>query len=107
MDAERVLEHPVLGPCPPSRPVTFTYAGQTLMGREGDTVASALWAAGIRALGRRAEGAAAGLYCGIGHCFACTLTVDRVQGVRGCLVPLRAGMRLEPDPGEDPAGHAG
>jgi sarcosine oxidase subunit alpha len=106
MDAERILDHPVLGRCAPPRPVSFTYAGQALTGWEGDTVATALWAAGIRALPRGGGAVGAALYCGIGHCFTCRLTVDGVQGVRGCLVPLRAGMRLEPDPEEKATRHA-
>jgi sarcosine oxidase subunit alpha len=97
-DPERILDHPVLGPLPPARLVPYTYAGQTLSGREGDTVATAMWMAGIRAMHPGAGSATGNLYCGIGHCFACHLTVDGVQGVRACLVPLREGMCLQPDP---------
>lgn len=107
MDGERVLDHPVLGPCARPGTVSFTYAGRTLTGWEGDTVATALWAAGVRSFHRGTDGGTAALYCGIGHCFTCRLTVDGVQGVRGCLVPLRAGMRVEPDPDEDRPSHAG
>lgn len=101
MDRDRILDHPVLGSCPEPRVVTFTYAGRTLTGWHGDTVAAALWSAGIRGLSRGAEESVSAFYCGIGHCFACRLTVDGVQGVRGCLLPVREGMQLEPDPEED------
>lgn len=106
MDAERVLDHPVLGHWVPPPAVTFMFDGRTLTGAEGDTVATALWAAGIRSVREGADGPTAALYCGIGQCFACRLTVDGVPGVRGCLVPLRAGMRVEPDPDEEGSGHA-
>jgi sarcosine oxidase subunit alpha len=106
VDPDRIPEHPVLGPAPESGVVSFTYAGQTLTGRQGDTIAAALWAAGIRSVGSGPGDRHGALYCGIGHCFVCRITVDGVQGVRGCLVPIRAGMRLEPDPEEDAAGHA-
>lgn len=32
-----------------------------------------------------------GLYCGMGVCFECTVTVDG-RVVRSCLTPVRAGM---------------
>lgn len=106
MDPDRLLDHPVLGALPEPRAVTFTYAGRTLTGWQGDTVAAALWVAGIRGVPRGPEERVGTFYCGIGHCFACRLTVDGVQGLRGCLIPVREGMRLEPDPEEDRPGHA-
>lgn len=69
--------------------LTFTFNGQTLAGRRGQTLAAALWAAGIR---RLRTGEARGLWCGIGHCYECGVTVDGVRGVRSCLLPLRAGL---------------
>lgn len=69
--------------------VAFSFNGQTLVGRRGQTLAAALWAAGIRQL-RPSE--ARGLWCGIGHCYECRVTVDGVHGVRSCLLTLRAGL---------------
>jgi sarcosine oxidase subunit alpha len=106
MDPSRILDHPVLGARPEPRVVSITYAGRPLAAWLGDTVAGALWAAGIRGAPRGPEDEVGAIYCGIGHCFACRLTVDGIQGVRGCLVPIREGMQLEPDPEEDRPGHA-
>jgi sarcosine oxidase subunit alpha len=106
MDPNRIADHPVLGPGPEPRIVTATYAGRPLTAWHGDTVAGALWAVGIRSVPSGPETEVGAVYCGIGHCFACRLTVDGVQGVRGCLVLIREGMQLEPDPEEDRPGHA-
>jgi sarcosine oxidase subunit alpha len=34
------------------------------------------------------------MYCGIGHCFECRVTVDGIPDVRSCLVEVREGMRV-------------
>jgi hypothetical protein len=56
----------------------------------GQTVAAALWAAGIRSW-RTTRGASAprGLFCGIGACFDCLVTIDGEPDQRACLVPAR------------------
>lgn len=96
----RVEAHPILGALPPARSVGFRFAGRPLAGREGEPIAAALLAAGIRTLRRtRRRGEPRGIYCGIGHCFECRLTVDGCHGVRSCLTPLREGMEIEPEDG--------
>ncbi len=35
------------------------------------------------------------LFCGMGVCFDCLVTVDGRGGVRACTTPVRAGMRVE------------
>ena len=35
------------------------------------------------------------VFCGMGSCQACALTIDSVQGVRACITPVRAGMTIE------------
>ena len=36
-----------------------------------------------------------GLFCGIGVCFDCLLTVDGEANQRACLVEVRDGMQIE------------
>lgn len=91
----RILEHPLLGTLPKRQRIIFTLGGRPAEGSEGDTIASALWAAGIRGLGSAPP---RGIFCGIGHCFSCTVVVDGVHGVRACLVPIRAEMKVEIEP---------
>jgi sarcosine oxidase, subunit alpha len=75
------------------RPIRFTYAGEELSGLEGDTVGSALFAAGRRVFSRSFKyHRPRGLLCCSGHCPNCMMTVDGVPNVRVCVEPLRAGM---------------
>ncbi len=62
---------------------------------EGETLAAALWANGFISLGYNPKtGAKGGLYCGIGHCYECRVTVDGMEDIRSCLVQTREGMRV-------------
>ena len=62
---------------------------------EGETLAAALWANGFISLGHNPKtGANRGLYCGIGHCYECRVTVDGMEDIRSCLVRTREGMRV-------------
>lgn len=75
--------------------VTVTFGGRTLDAREGQSVASALTAAGIRSWRTTRRAARPrGLFCGIGTCFDCLLTIDDRPAQRACLVPVRDGMML-------------
>jgi predicted molibdopterin-dependent oxidoreductase YjgC len=75
--------------------VTVTFAGRALQARDGQSVAAALTAAGVRSwrTTRRGE-RPRGLFCGIGACFDCLLTIDGRPAQRACLVPVRDGMIL-------------
>lgn len=70
--------------------------GHPVRAYEGESVAAALLAAGRRALrSTPLRGEPRGLYCGIGACFDCVMTVDGEPGVRTCQTPVRAGMRVD------------
>lgn len=72
----------------------------------GETVAAALLAAGKRVLRRTARHSAPrGLYCGIGICFDCVMTIDGRPNVRTCLTEVRPGMRVDTQFGNG-RGHA-
>jgi predicted molibdopterin-dependent oxidoreductase YjgC len=75
--------------------VIVTFEGRTLPAREGQTVAAALTAAGVRSWRTTRRGARPrGVFCGIGACFDCLLTIDGRPAQRACLVPVRDGMIL-------------
>lgn len=97
---KRIVNHPILGPREDSRQeVTFTFNEQMLTGLEGEPVAAALLAAGIRIWRRHEEsGSPRGLYCAIGHCMECRLLVEGKESVRACLTPLQANMQLAEGP---------
>ena len=68
---------------------------------EGESVAAALLAAGRRGLRTTPRrGDPRGMYCGIGLCFECVMTVDGSR-VRTCLTAVRDGMRVGTSPGAD------
>jgi predicted molibdopterin-dependent oxidoreductase YjgC len=69
----------------------ITVDGEPLTGRDGQTIAGILIAAGHRSWRRAPSGAPRGVFCGIGVCFDCLVTVDGVRDVRACLRRARDG----------------
>ena len=79
-----------------SKALSFAFAGWKVTGFEGDTIASAAFAAGKRVFSRSFKyHRARGLLCCSGHCPNCMMTVDGVPNVRTCTEPLREGMVVE------------
>ncbi len=94
-DHLRIKEHPLLD-FSGRKTLPFTFDGQAMTGLEGDTVASALHAAGVKVLGKHYKtGRPRGYYCAIGNCSSCLMIVDGRANVRTCIEPLRAGMVVE------------
>lgn len=76
--------------------VAFTFDGRPITAEAGQSIAAALLAAGIRSWRTtRVDGSPRGMFCGIGVCFDCLVTVDGRPGVRACLAETRAGDRVE------------
>jgi predicted molibdopterin-dependent oxidoreductase YjgC len=85
------------------RPLRFTFDGAPVEAFEGETVAAALLAAGVRAL-RRSEkrNEPRGVFCGMGSCFECRMVIDGQMNVRACLTPVAEGMAVETQRGPAP-----
>jgi aerobic-type carbon monoxide dehydrogenase small subunit (CoxS/CutS family) len=77
------------------RPLTITVDGQPVRAFAGESVASALLALGRRTFRHTGHGAPRGLFCGMGVCFDCLVTVDGVENVRACLTPVAEGMEID------------
>ncbi|GAA2604447.1 MULTISPECIES: (2Fe-2S)-binding protein [Streptomyces] len=76
----------------PAPAVTVTVDGRPVEALPGRTVAAVLWAAGITSWRTtRGSGSPRGVFCGIGVCFDCLVTVNDRPGQRACLVPVRPG----------------
>ncbi len=76
------------------RAVRLMVDGQALPAYEGETIAAALLAAGRRAFRHTVPGGhPRGVFCGIGVCFDCLVTVDGSQ-IRACVTPVRDGMQV-------------
>ncbi|HEV7168405.1 MAG TPA: (2Fe-2S)-binding protein [Micrococcaceae bacterium] len=74
----------------------LTIDGTPITARPGQTVGAALTDAGIRSWrSTRVAGKPRGLFCGIGVCFDCLLTVNGIPNQRACLAPAQDGMCLE------------
>lgn len=74
---------------------------RALEAREGQTVAAVLCEAGIRVLRSSPAGEPRGLFCAMGVCFECLVTVDGVPDQRACVTPVRPGMQIELQVGEN------
>lgn len=86
---------PPAGP-PRGASFTFTFEGEEVCAHSGETVGAALLAAGIRSLRTtRVGGRPRGLFCGIGSCYDCLVTVNGQHSLRACLTPVRPGDRVE------------
>lgn len=81
------------------RPVHLRVDGEPMEAYDGETVATALMAAGRRAFRETATGAEPrGVFCGIGLCFDCTVEVEGRGRVRACVTPVRDGMEVVTSP---------
>ncbi len=90
----RIDSHPVFGMAPEKR-VAFYFNGQRLEGIDGEPLGVSLMAHGIRIMRYdRITGEPRGIFCGIGHCYECRVTVGTTRDVRSCLTPTREGIRV-------------
>lgn len=96
----RIESHPILR-FAQGRTVSFTFDGKPYTGMEGEPIATALYAAGVRVFGHsQTLHRPRGLYCNIGNCSSCLATVDGRANVRICVEPLREGMAVTTQAGK-------
>ena len=70
----------------------FRYDGRIVQANAGESVACALFAAGIRTLRRSPRTASArGMFCLMGSCQECLVSIDG-RRVLACQEPARAGL---------------
>ena len=63
---------------------------------EGEPIAAALVAAGVRVFRTtRKRNESRRIFCAIGRCTDCVMTVDGQPNVRTCITPVRDGMEIE------------
>ena len=76
--------------------ITIVVDGTAMSAHAGESVAAALLVHDRRALRLTSrQRLPRGLFCGMGVCFDCLVTVDGAANVRACLTPVRDGMRIE------------
>lgn len=76
--------------------LAISFAGERLAAVPGETVAATLVAHGHLAQSIDKAGAPRGVYCGMGVCHDCLVTIDGALSRRACLTKVADGMRVEP-----------
>ena len=83
----------------------FSFDGRAVPFAPGQTVGAALWADGVRSWRlTRHEGRPRGLFCGIGVCFDCLVTIDGRPDERACVAPARPRLVVRTQGRAGPAG---
>lgn len=77
---------------------TFTFGGSEVPGRAGESVASALVAVGVYGLRETRATGSRGVFCGMGVCGECAVTIDGEPGRLACMEKLVPGMSVSPNP---------
>ena len=100
MSGFRVNEHPILDDDRDDEDVAIMVDGRKLSAKRGEMIAAALLANGIK-IHRytAAEHKPRGIFCGIGQCTDCVMTVNGNANVRTCITPVEAGMVIETQDG--------
>ena len=69
--------------------------GQPVGAYEGETIGAALAASGIRDFRRTAQlKDPRGMYCCMGSCYGCLVTVNGRPNIRACITPVQAGEQI-------------
>ena len=70
--------------------------GKLIEAFSGETIATVLFSNGIRTFRHtRKNRKPRSIYCGMGVCYDCLVTVDGVHNVRACVTAVKDGMRIE------------
>jgi predicted molibdopterin-dependent oxidoreductase YjgC len=78
------------------KPVTIWVDGREIEAHEGESLHAALCLAGVLDLGQRLDmDHGRGVFCGMGVCFECLVTIDGQPNQRACMTPVRAGMKVD------------
>lgn len=89
----RIKDHPILGREPERREIIITVDGRKIKAYEGEMIASALTAAGIKTLRFTTKyNEPRGIFCAIGRCTDCVMEVNDRPNVRTCVTPVEENM---------------
>lgn len=76
------------------QPAGFTFDGRPVALRTGQSVAAALTESGQRPFRITAKAEKRGMFCGMGVCQDCLVTVNGVANQRACMTPAQDGMQV-------------
>jgi hypothetical protein len=84
-------------------PLDLIIEDETVVAYAGESVAAAMIATGWTTFRRGPKpGQVRGLYCGMGVCFECLVTIDGHANQRACMCEVLPGMRVETQAGWGP-----
>jgi len=90
-----IREHPILD-VEEGESVEFSWAGQKLQARQGETISSALFANGIHIFGHHPkDNSPQGIFCANGQCSQC-MVIANDHPVKSCMELVQPGVRVEP-----------
>lgn len=90
----RLVEHPILE-FKRGKEVTIYFNGKAIKAFEGETIAAALYAAGIRVFSRSFRfHRPRGFFCAIGKCSSCMMEVNGISNIRICKVYVKDGIQI-------------
>jgi len=93
--SHRIASHPILQ-VQDRETVTFTWKGREVQAKQGECIATALFASGIHVFGHHPKDRSPqGIFCANGQCSQCMVIADGVA-VKSCMEPVKEGMRVEP-----------
>ncbi len=96
----RISDHPILS-FTRKQKVKFYFEGKEIEAYEGESVAAALHAAGIRVLRYTpVNERPAGFFCAVGKCSSCLVEIDGIPNVRSCMTEVREGMLVRRQKGK-------
>ncbi len=91
----RIHQHPIL-PIAPREEMLFYWQGKPMTALQGETIASALIANGIRIFGHHhKDGSPQGIFCANGQCAQCMVLADG-RPVKSCVELASSDMQVEP-----------
>jgi predicted molibdopterin-dependent oxidoreductase YjgC len=92
----RVAHHPILTHQANRKEVTIFVDGKELKAYKGEPILAALLANDIKVTRYTTkQNRPRGLFCGIGRCTDCVMTVNREPNIRTCITPVEDGMRIQ------------
>ena len=96
----RIKNHPILGRDLRKNMVSIEVDGKGMYAYEGEPIAAALIASGIRVL-RRTEkwGEPRGIFCARGICTDCVMTVNGTPNIRTCITLVEKDMKIKTQEG--------
>jgi predicted molibdopterin-dependent oxidoreductase YjgC len=97
----RVQTHPILGKANWGKKITLMVDGKEISAFDGEPLAVALMNAGIYVLRYTSKGnSPRGVFCALGRCTDCVMTVNGQPNTRTCITPSRDGMIVETQVGQ-------